>query len=104
MYVNTVCEMEYISEVCVCVCVCVSRALCYLKVERFAEAKQDCDTALSLEPTNKKAFYRRALANKGLKVSSPEETRQQHTHTHTDTHKYSVHSHLCRSAMGWSQH
>ena len=67
-------------------CVCVSRALCYLKVERFAEAKQDCDTALSLEPTNKKAFYRRALANKGLKVSSPEETRQQHTHTHTQTH------------------
>ncbi|CAL8247928.1 unnamed protein product [Lota lota] len=44
-----------------------NRALCYLKVERFAEAKQDCDAALSLEPTNKKAFYRRALANKGLK-------------------------------------
>ncbi|CAL8286939.1 unnamed protein product [Merluccius merluccius] len=44
-----------------------NRALCYLKVERFAEAKQDCDAALRLEPTNKKAFYRRALANKGLK-------------------------------------
>nr|XP_020494172.2 sperm-associated antigen 1 [Labrus bergylta] len=44
-----------------------NRALCYLKVERFAEAKQDCDAALKLEPTNKKAFYRRALANKGLK-------------------------------------
>ncbi|KAM6936655.1 sperm-associated antigen 1A-like [Lycodopsis pacificus] len=44
-----------------------NRALCYLKLERFAEAKQDCDAALRVEPTNKKAFYRRALANKGLK-------------------------------------
>lgn len=52
------------------VCVCVYRALCYLKLERFAEAKQDCDAALKLEPTNKKAFYRRALANKGLKVNT----------------------------------
>uniref|UniRef100_A0A3Q4G582 Sperm associated antigen 1 n=1 Tax=Neolamprologus brichardi TaxID=32507 RepID=A0A3Q4G582_NEOBR len=46
-----------------------NRALCYLKLERFAEAKQDCDAALKLEPTNKKAFYRRAMANKGLKVN-----------------------------------
>lgn len=53
----------------VCVCVCIYRALCYLKLERFTEAKQDCDAALKLEPTNKKAFYRRALANKGLKVN-----------------------------------
>ncbi|CAL1610501.1 unnamed protein product [Knipowitschia caucasica] len=44
-----------------------NRALCYLKLEKFAEAKQDCDAALKLEPTNKKAFYRRAMANKGLK-------------------------------------
>ncbi|XP_035483243.2 sperm-associated antigen 1 isoform X1 [Scophthalmus maximus] len=44
-----------------------NRALCYLKLERFTEAKQDCDAALKLEPNNKKAFYRRALANKGLK-------------------------------------
>ncbi|XP_026228285.1 sperm-associated antigen 1 isoform X2 [Anabas testudineus] len=44
-----------------------NRALCYLKLDRFTEAKQDCDAALKLEPTNKKAFYRRALANKGLK-------------------------------------
>lgn len=35
----------------------------------FTEAKQDCDAALRLEPANKKAFYRRALANKGLKVN-----------------------------------
>jgi len=45
-----------------------SRALCYLKLDRFAEAKQDCDSALQIEPKNKKAFYRRALAHKGLKV------------------------------------
>ncbi len=45
-----------------------SRALCYLKLECFAEAKQDCDFALQNEPNNKKAFYRRALAHKGLKV------------------------------------
>ncbi|KAM3873114.1 sperm-associated antigen 1A-like [Diretmus argenteus] len=44
-----------------------NRALCYLKLEGFVEAKQDCDAALKLEPTNKKAFYRRAMANKGLK-------------------------------------
>uniref|UniRef100_A0A3Q4BRQ6 Sperm associated antigen 1 n=1 Tax=Mola mola TaxID=94237 RepID=A0A3Q4BRQ6_MOLML len=44
-----------------------NRALCYLKLDRFTEAKQDCDAALRLEPANKKAFYRRALANKGLK-------------------------------------
>ncbi|KAK5922953.1 hypothetical protein CgunFtcFv8_020174 [Champsocephalus gunnari] len=44
-----------------------NRALCYLKLERFTEAKQDCDAALKVDPTNKKAFYRRALANRGLK-------------------------------------
>lgn len=54
---------------CVHHCFFICRALCYLKVERFAEAKQDCDAALKLEPTNKKAFYRRAMANKGLKVN-----------------------------------
>lgn len=48
---------------------CACRALCYLKLEMFTEAKQDCDAALNLEPTNKKAFYRRALASKGLKVN-----------------------------------
>ncbi|XP_073702981.1 sperm-associated antigen 1 [Garra rufa] len=44
-----------------------NRALCYIKLQRFIEARQDCDSALQLQPTNKKAFYRRALANKGLK-------------------------------------
>lgn len=44
-----------------------NRAICFLKLNRFEEAKQDCDSALELEPSNKKAFYRRALAHKGLK-------------------------------------
>ncbi|KAB5530614.1 hypothetical protein PHYPO_G00131350 [Pangasianodon hypophthalmus] len=44
-----------------------NRALCFLKLDRFAEARQDCDSALQMEPDNKKAFYRRALAHKGLK-------------------------------------
>ncbi|XP_035386796.1 sperm-associated antigen 1-like [Electrophorus electricus] len=44
-----------------------SRALCFIKLERFAEAKQDCDSAIKLERSNKKAFYRRALAHRGLK-------------------------------------
>ncbi|XP_016106060.1 sperm-associated antigen 1 [Sinocyclocheilus grahami] len=44
-----------------------NRALCFIKLHCFTEAQQDCDSALQLQPTNKKAFYRRALANKGLK-------------------------------------
>ncbi|XP_052473685.1 sperm-associated antigen 1 [Carassius gibelio] len=44
-----------------------NRALCFIKLQRFTEARQDCDSALQLHPTNKKALYRRALANKGLK-------------------------------------
>lgn len=45
-----------------------SRAICLLKLNRFEEAKHDCDSALQLDPANKKAFYRRALAHKGLQV------------------------------------
>ena len=45
-----------------------SRAICHLKLNCFSEAKQDCDSALQLDPSNKKAFYRRALAYKGLQV------------------------------------
>lgn len=51
-----------------------------MKLERFAEAKQDCDAALKLEPNNKKAFYRRALAHKGLKV-------RRHKHLFTEDKK-----------------
>lgn len=46
------------------------RAICFLKLDRFQEAKGDCDSALQLEPGNKKAFYRRALAHKGLQVAA----------------------------------
>lgn len=46
------------------------RAICFLRLNRFQEARQDCDCALRLEPSNRKAFYRRALAHKGLQVPS----------------------------------
>ncbi|XP_044101143.1 sperm-associated antigen 1 [Neovison vison] len=44
-----------------------NRALCYLKLCQFEEAKQDCDRALQIDDGNVKACYRRALAHKGLK-------------------------------------
>lgn len=44
------------------------RALCYLKLYKYEEAKQDCDHVLQIEDSNIKAFYRRALAYKGLQV------------------------------------
>ncbi|XP_020824967.1 sperm-associated antigen 1 isoform X2 [Phascolarctos cinereus] len=44
-----------------------NRALCYLKLCQFEEAKQDCDRALEIEEANVKAFYRRGLAHKALK-------------------------------------
>ncbi|XP_062935914.1 sperm-associated antigen 1 [Cynocephalus volans] len=44
-----------------------NRALCYLKLCQFEEAKQDCDQALHIDNGNVKACYRRALAHKGLK-------------------------------------
>uniref|UniRef100_A0A8C6RZM8 Sperm-associated antigen 1 n=1 Tax=Nannospalax galili TaxID=1026970 RepID=A0A8C6RZM8_NANGA len=44
-----------------------NRALCYLKLGQFEEAKQDCDQALQIDGGNVKACYRRALAQKGLK-------------------------------------
>uniref|UniRef100_A0A8D0V3X3 RNA-polymerase II-associated protein 3-like C-terminal domain-containing protein n=1 Tax=Sus scrofa TaxID=9823 RepID=A0A8D0V3X3_PIG len=45
-----------------------NRALCYLKLCQFEEAKQDCDQALQIDHGNVKACYRRALAQKGLKA------------------------------------
>ncbi|XP_070658948.1 sperm-associated antigen 1 isoform X2 [Bos indicus] len=44
-----------------------NRALCYLKLGQFEEAKQDCEQALQMDHGNVKACYRRALAHKGLK-------------------------------------
>ncbi|XP_042121470.1 sperm-associated antigen 1 isoform X2 [Peromyscus maniculatus bairdii] len=43
-----------------------NRALCYLKLGQFEEAKQDCDQALQIDGANVKACYRLALAQKGL--------------------------------------
>ncbi|XP_038199460.1 sperm-associated antigen 1 isoform X1 [Arvicola amphibius] len=43
-----------------------NRALCYLKLGRFEEAKLDCDQALQIDGGNEKACYRLALAQKGL--------------------------------------
>ncbi|XP_045143166.1 sperm-associated antigen 1 [Echinops telfairi] len=44
-----------------------NRALCYLKLCMFEEARQDCDLALQIDGGSVKACYRRALAHKGLK-------------------------------------
>lgn len=43
-----------------------NRALCYLKLGQFEEAKLDCDQALQIDGANVKACYRLALAQKGL--------------------------------------
>lgn len=43
-----------------------NRALCYLKLGRFEEAKLDCDHALQIDGGNEKACHRLALAEKGL--------------------------------------
>lgn len=48
------------------------RALCYLKLCQFEEAKQECDQALRMDGSNVKAHYRRALAHKGLQVRAPQ--------------------------------
>ncbi|XP_064023817.1 mitochondrial import receptor subunit TOM34 [Pogoniulus pusillus] len=44
-----------------------NRALCYLSLKQYKEAVQDCTEALSLDPKNVKALYRRAQALKELK-------------------------------------
>ncbi|KAK7476480.1 hypothetical protein BaRGS_00032315 [Batillaria attramentaria] len=46
------------------VAVFTNRALCYIKLNKGPEAEADCSKALSLEPNNTKAYYRRALARK----------------------------------------
>ncbi|CAI2731076.1 unnamed protein product [Schistosoma spindalis] len=44
----------------------INRAFAYIKTERYASAEADCTAALRLDRTSVKAFYRRALARKGL--------------------------------------
>eukprot|EP00731_Ephydatia_muelleri_P036071 Em0198g5a len=43
-----------------------NRALCYLKLSKPRDALEDCEEALKMEPSNTKALYRKALANKAL--------------------------------------
>ncbi|XP_053571893.1 sperm-associated antigen 1 [Bombina bombina] len=43
-----------------------NRALCYLKLSQYEEARQDCECALQREASNIKALYRRAQAYRGL--------------------------------------
>ncbi|XP_018414487.1 PREDICTED: sperm-associated antigen 1 [Nanorana parkeri] len=43
-----------------------NRALCYLKLCQYEEARHDCDCALQQDASNIKALYRRAQAYKGL--------------------------------------
>ncbi|XP_049850923.1 uncharacterized protein LOC126324476 [Schistocerca gregaria] len=40
-----------------------NRAACQLQLKNFTEAKQSCDKVLYLDPSNVKAFYRRARAH-----------------------------------------
>ncbi|XP_072590271.1 sperm-associated antigen 1 isoform X1 [Vulpes vulpes] len=63
-----------------------NRALCYLKLCQFEEAKQDCDRALQIDNGNVKACYRRALAHKGLKVSEGQEEEPERTSEELFTH------------------
>ncbi|CAH1773410.1 unnamed protein product [Owenia fusiformis] len=44
-----------------------NRALAYLKLKHWDEAIKDCNTVLSLEPDNIKAFLRRGVAREGKK-------------------------------------
>ncbi|KAG9478762.1 sperm-associated antigen 1 [Eleutherodactylus coqui] len=43
-----------------------NRALCYLKLRQYEEARQDCECALQRDAANIKALYRRAQAYRGL--------------------------------------
>ncbi|XP_064652393.1 sperm-associated antigen 1-like isoform X2 [Lineus longissimus] len=45
-----------------------NRALCYLRLDKAVDALNDCSEALKLEPTNVKAYFRRAQAKKMLKL------------------------------------
>lgn len=44
-----------------------NRAMAYLRLERPADAVKDCDSALRVDPSYKKALFRRGLSYKALK-------------------------------------
>lgn len=48
----------------------LNTALCYLKLEKYLEAKDYCTRALELDPQNEKALFRRGQAH--LALASPE--------------------------------
>ena len=43
-----------------------NRSFCYLKLEMYQQARIDADSALALDPTYIKGYYRRASANFAL--------------------------------------
>ena len=43
-----------------------NRAACWLYLRKYNEVEQDCNAVLKLEPGSAKAFYRRAMARRGL--------------------------------------
>ncbi|KAJ3272173.1 hypothetical protein HDV01_005938 [Terramyces sp. JEL0728] len=45
----------------------VNRALCYLKIQDYQNAEQDCDKVLEIDVKNIKALHRRGLARKNRK-------------------------------------
>lgn len=44
---------------CLTVVSYINSALCNLKLNRHTQAKNDCESALSFEPTNIKAMFRK---------------------------------------------
>ena len=45
------------------------RAACYLKLDNYESAKEDCDAVIRKDEKNIKALFRRGQANAALKVT-----------------------------------
>jgi len=59
-------EMEIDSSSSLLISLLTNRAAAYLMLLQYKEANSDCDHAIKLDPTNAKAFIRKATALKGL--------------------------------------